>query len=174
VERSKRKLFEIGNSADASDAYDASSSECESEYESAVEGNPPKKIRSRSGGPTSATTSAESAAIDWSTVKLGSLFGKMRTSGNEMGEGHSPDFTHSLISFQNELVVPSIGPPPGDHESPGGEVRSPSFSPEPREGSVATTPPSEFESEFELEDGYTSTSSSSPSGWELLNNDDEA
>ncbi|KXN85550.1 hypothetical protein AN958_11117 [Leucoagaricus sp. SymC.cos] len=183
VERPKRKLFEIGDGrpADASDAYDASSSECESEYESAVEGSPTKRMRSRMRVPSSATRSACTTNIDWTNANLGSVSGNARTFVDEMGEGqHDGVANLSVLSRSGLELAPSV---PGnilhrDHENLlDDHNRSPSFSPEPSEGSIATVPPSDSDSEFELEDGgYTTSSateSSSPTGWELVNSDDD-
>lgn len=173
VERPKRKLFEIVGNGNASNAYDASSSEYESEYESAV-GGPSKRIRSRSGGPNSAGASASSLAIDGPSTNLDSLLGKMRALASQMGEGPSASISGSPVSPRAllhpapEEVVPALSYD---------QSRNPSPSPGPSVGSVATTPPSENESEFELEDGGYVTSSStdsSPSGWEIVDSDDES
>jgi hypothetical protein len=175
LERPKRKLFEIGDGTaeNASDAYDASSSEYDCEYESAVEGSPPKRFRGRQKDPSSAITSAGALGIDWPH-----LLDDMHILVDERDEGHCAGTTRSVTSTiclntQPEAASGELsGPFHHNHESSSDQVRSPS--PELRESSVVSVPPSESESEFE-EAGYTSSStdSSSPSGWEIIDSDDD-
>lgn len=176
-ERPKRKLFEIGNGKNAGsggDAYDASSSEYDSDYDSAPQGSPPKRFRSKRGDTNLASEGANILEANWSNADLDSPPDSMQT------------LAASTSSLLDEIVVaggwdqrtdqPRIANTDASFAlSPSPRFSlSPSLSPEPREGSVISVPPSELGGS--PEPGYTTSESGSeslPSGWELVGSDDE-
>lgn len=165
IEWPERKPFEIeinkeGRYSRASGVYDASGSEYESEC---AFGGPPKNFQSRAEDRSAATVSALSPAvdigIDFLPCQKPSLTGQTSSS---IGLG---DYQNLPISIFGEDALASL------HN----QSHSPNLNPESNVNSVATSPPLEFDSEFELEDGGCTTSSStslSPAGWELVNYDD--
>ncbi|KAF9444011.1 hypothetical protein P691DRAFT_808000 [Macrolepiota fuliginosa MF-IS2] len=174
VERPKRKLFEIGGSraTDSGDAYDASSSEYDSEYESAAEGSPPKRVRSRRGESSSAESSSapdsSAPAINMLGLHFVPLSDVVGIEAPAAGSGvDGPGATGQISPARGDTA--SVVHRDGLH----GQTWSPSVSPEPREGSVLSVPSSESDSEFEDDDMTSSSSSASPSSWELIDGDEE-
>lgn len=177
--RPKRKLFEIGNGkASGSDAYDASSSEYESEYASAAEGSPPKRIRSRRDEPNHITGGTRAFEIDWTNTNLDDLPGEMQPLTDELHhlDGGRPVSSSTHVIVHRDEITTAI-PEAGTRQIPGGssdqssDSRSPS--PDSRETSVLSVPPSEPEPETESEDDYAASSSPESSNWELVESDDD-
>ncbi|KAJ3556210.1 hypothetical protein NP233_g12032 [Leucocoprinus birnbaumii] len=175
VERQKRKRSENGGNglpAKVRDAYDASSSENESDYESAVEGSPWKRARSRAGIPSSADLSTPASLLlsNGPDSNLDPSYGNIRTLDNQLGEGPSASPGPSSISSPT-----SLGPTSGNVLPAPPRMRSISLSPDLDLGSPATSP-LDTESEYEDLGGYASsnTESSSPSGsWDMMSNASE-